>query len=135
MRNRLVRGVKMRKLLLVGLLALILFIIGCAGGSAPEDVSGNLEDGVRVIQMRAFQFGFDPNPVIVNEGDKVKLVVTSTDVTHGISISEFGVKVQLFPGRPSIMDFTADKSGNYIFYCSVPCGAGHRSMRGRFIVR
>ena len=125
----------MRKILLVGLLALILIVVGCAGGGSAADVSGNLENGVRVIQMKAFQFGFDPNPVVVIEGDKVKLVVTSTDVTHGFSIAEFGVNVQLFPGRPSIIDFTADKSGTYIFYCSVPCGAGHRSMRGRLIVK
>ena len=125
----------MKKILLVGLLALILIVTGCVRGSSVEDVSGNLENGVRVIQMRAFQFGFDPNPVIVNEGEQVKLVVTSTDVTHGISIAEFGVNVQLFPGRPSIIDFTADKTGTFIFYCSVPCGAGHRSMRGRLIVK
>ena len=125
----------MNKIFLVGLLALVLVVAGCAGGGASADASGNLENGVRVIQMRAFQFGFDPNPVIVNEGEQVKLVVTSTDVTHGLSISEFGVNVQLFPGRPSIIDFTADKSGTFIFYCSVPCGAGHTSMRGRLIVK
>ena len=85
--------------------------------------------------MKAFQFGFDPNPVVVNEGEQVKLVVTSTDVTHGLSIAEFGVNARLIPGRPSIIDFTADKSGTFIFYCSVPCGAGHRSMRGRLIVK
>ena len=125
----------MRKILLVGLLALILIVTGCAKGGAAADVSGNLENGVRVIQMKAFQFGFDPNPVVVNEGEKVKLVVTSTDVTHGFSIAEFGVNVQLFPGRPTIIDFTADKSGTFIFYCSVPCGSGHSSMRGRLIVK
>jgi len=125
----------MKKILLVGLLALVLVVAGCARGGAAAEVSGTLENGVRVIQMRAFQFNFDPNPVIVNEGEKIKLVVTSTDVTHGISIAEFGVNVKLFPGRPSIIDFTADKSGTFIFYCSVPCGAGHRSMRGRLIVK
>ena len=116
-------------------MALVLIVAGCAGGSSVTEVSGNLENGVRVVQMKAFQFGFDPNPVVVVKGDKVKLVVTSTDVTHGFSISEFGVNVQLFPGRPSIIDFTADKSGTFIFYCSVPCGAGHTSMRGRLIVK
>ncbi|MCH8067216.1 MAG: cupredoxin domain-containing protein [Nanoarchaeota archaeon] len=125
----------MKKIFLVGLLALVLVVAGCAGGSSVTEVSGNLENGVRVVQMKAFQFGFDPNPVVVVKGDKVKLVVTSTDVTHGFSIAEFGVNVQLFPGRPSIIDFTADKSGTFIFYCSVPCGAGHRSMRGRLIVK
>ena len=124
----------MIKIFLVGLLALVLIVAGCARAST-ADVSGNLENGVRVIQMRAFQFGFDPNPIIVNEGERVKLIVTSTDVTHGLSISEFGVNVKLFPGRPSIIDFTADKSGTFIFYCSVPCGSGHRSMRGRLIVK
>ena len=125
----------MNKIFLVGLLALVLVVAGCARGGASADVSGNLENGVRVIQMRAFQFNFDPNPVVVNEGEQVKLVVTSTDVTHGFSISEFGVNVKLFPGRPSIIDFTADKSGTFIFYCSVPCGSGHTSMRGRLIVK
>ena len=125
----------MSKILLVGLLALVLILVGCVRGGSDTEVSGNLDNGVRVIQMKAFQFGFDPNPVIVNEGEKVKLVVTSTDVTHGFSIAEFGVNVKLFPGRPSIIDFTADKSGTYTFYCSVPCGSGHRSMRGRLIVK
>ena len=128
-------GLYMKQILLVCLLVFVLIIAGCARGSSVEDVSGNLENGVRVVQMRAFQFGFDPNPVIVNEGEHVKLVVTSTDVTHGFSIAEFGVNVQLLPGRPSIIDFTADKTGTFIFYCSVPCGAGHRSMRGRLIVK
>ena len=125
----------MKKIFLVGLLSLVLIVAGCARGGATGDVSGKLENGVRVIQMKAFQFGFDPNPVVVNEGEKVKLVVTSTDVTHGFSIAEFGVNVQLFPGRPTIIDFTADKSGTFIFYCSVPCGSGHSSMRGRLIVK
>jgi len=125
----------MSKILSVGLLVLVLVIAGCARGSSTAEVSGNLENGVRVVQMSAFRFGFDPNPVIVNEGDQVKLVVSSTDVTHGFSIAEFGVNVQLFPGRPSIIDFTADRSGTFIFYCSVPCGAGHSSMRGRLIVK
>ena len=125
----------MKKIFLVGLLALVLVVAGCTRGGSVTEVSGNLENGVRVIQMRAFQFGFDPNPVIVNEGEKVKLVVTSTDVTHGFSISEFGVNVRLFPGRPSIIDFTADKSGTYTFYCNVPCGSGHSAMRGRLIVK
>jgi len=125
----------MRKILLVGLLVLVLVIAGCARGGPSTDISGKLENGVRVIQMRAFQFGFDPNPVIVNEGDKVKLVVTSTDVTHGIAIPEFGVNVQLFPCRLTIVDFTADKTGTFPFICSVSCGAGHTSMRGRLIVQ
>jgi len=125
----------MKRILLVGLLVLVFIVAGCAGGGSVAEVSGNLENGVRVIQMKAFQFGFDPNPVVVVKGDKVKLVVTSTDVIHGISIAEFGVDVRLIPGRPSIIDFTADQSGTYTFFCSVPCGSGHSTMRGRLIVR
>jgi len=125
----------MRKILLVGLLTLVLVIAGCARGGSTSDASGNLENGVRVIQMKAFQFGFDPNPIIVNHGEKVKLVVTSTDVGHGIAIAEYGLNVQLFPGRPSIIEFSADKVGTFPFYCSVSCGSGHRSMRGSLIVK
>jgi len=134
----------MKKIFLIGLLALVLFIFGCTkstitggyvGGGTPVGVSGNLENDVRVVNVKAFQFNFDPNPIIVNKGERVKLIVTSQDVIHGIAIPDFGINARLLPGRPTVVDFAADKAGNFPFACSVSCGAGHTSMRGSLIVR
>ena len=133
----------MRKLFLMGLLVLVLIVAGCTGGDSNKvvgqgssvDVSGNLENGVRVITAKAFRFDFDPNPIIVNQGERVKIIMTSTDVTHGIAIPDFGINVRLLPRRPTVIDFTADRAGSFPFACSVSCGAGHTSMRGTLIVK
>ena len=86
------------------------------------------------IDMTAKQWEFTPATITVNEGDKVKLNIQSVDVTHGFSLSEFGVSERLTPGKTTIVEFTADKVGEYIFFCTVPCGRGHSGMRGKLVV-
>ena len=85
---------------------------------------------VTEITMEAKQFDFVPSEINVKEGDRVRLIITSTDVEHGISIPEFGVNEILPPGKEVTIEFTADKKGDYPFVCSVYCGSGHQHMRG-----
>ena len=96
---------------------------------APAQTSGVVE-----IDMTARQWDFSPATITVNEGDKVKLNIKSVDVTHGFSLSEFGVSERLTPGKTTTVEFTADKKGEYTFFCSVPCGRGHGGMRGNLVV-
>ena len=60
--------------------------------------------------------------------------IENVDVTHGFSIFEFGVNEQLTPGKTTTVEFTADLVGEYVFFCTVPCGRGHSGMRGKLIV-
>jgi cytochrome c oxidase subunit 2 len=60
--------------------------------------------------------------------------VTSVDVDHGIKIAQFGVSEALTPGSTSRIEFVADKTGSFSFFCNVSCGAGHSSMAGTLIV-
>ncbi|MCM8779365.1 MAG: cupredoxin domain-containing protein [Candidatus Omnitrophica bacterium] len=97
--------------------------------------SGELKDGVREVEVKAFQYGFSPDPIIVNKGEKIRLKVTSTDVTHGILIPEYKINVTLPPGETKVVEFLADKEGEFMLHCSVYCGIGHGRMHGRLIVR
>ncbi len=90
---------------------------------------------VKEFSITAKRFEFNPNIITVNEGDKVKLMITSIDVTHGFAIDEYGVNVRLNPSQEEVVEFIADKSGEFIFYCSVPCGSGHSRMSGKLIVK
>ncbi len=92
-------------------------------------------EAVREITMEAKKFEFVPSEITVNQGETVKLTVTSTDVNHGFAISEYGIREKLEPGVPVIIEFVADKAGEFNFFCSVPCGMGHGRMRGTLIVR
>jgi len=77
-------------------------------------------------------------PVIeVNKGDRVVLKLRSADVTHGFSLKAYGIYVAqgIQPGKTVYAAFTADKSGRFIFMCTVFCGDIHQHMEGTLIVK
>lgn len=94
--------------------------------SAPE---------LKEFTIIAKQFEFIPETITVNQGDQVKLTVTSIDVTHGFLISEYGINERLEPGKTITVEFIADKKGEFSMVCNIVCGSGHRSMRGKLIVK
>jgi len=130
---------KTRKIFLGSWLVLVLILAGCGGGSTADvaslEPSGKLEDGVRVITATAFKYNFDPNPIVVNQGEKVRIIMTSTDVPHGFLLPDYNINVPLSPGRPTTIEFVADKQGTFKFLCSVLCGSGHGGMKGKLVVK
>ncbi len=97
--------------------------------------SGRLENGVRVIELKASQYKFAPDPIVVKKGEKVRVIASSTDVTHGISIPEFKLNLTIPAGKESTAEFSADKEGTFTAYCSVYCGTGHGKMQGKLMVK
>ena len=118
-------GNKVKKILLLILLGAFL-LSSCA--------KQNSED-FKEFKMTAKQFQFDPATIEVNKGDRVRLIVTSVDVPHGIGIPEYDINERLDPGKPVTIEFTADKQGTFTAYCSVFCGSGHSNMKGKIIVK
>ncbi len=98
-------------------------------------LSGKLKQGVREIQVEAFRYGFKPTPIVVQQGNKVRLLVKSVDSNHGMLISEFRINEVLRKGETKIIEFTADRKGMFEMRCSVYCGPGHAKMSGQLIVR
>ncbi len=88
----------------------------------------------RIIYLKARQFSFSPDTIRVKQGDRVKIIAESLDVTHGFAVPELNINSAIEPGRKTIIKFTADKKGKYGFVCSVYCGLGHSRMRGELIV-
>ncbi len=85
--------------------------------------------------MTAKQWEFNPSMIGVNKGDKVRLKITSTDVTHSFSLPDFNVNLNLEPDQTKIAEFVADKIGTFTFACSVFCGDGHTKMKGTLVVK
>ena len=133
-------------------LVLAVFLISACSRQSPEsyvgqgstlpsenNVASNIttaQNGeVKEFRMTAKQFAFEPSTIEVNKGDKVRLIVTSVDVPHGIAITEYGINKRLDPGQPVTIEFIADKQGTFTAFCSVVCGSGHKGMKGKIIVR
>jgi len=79
--------------------------------------------------VKAFKFGYSPDVIEVNKGDKVKIIVENTDALHGMRIPDLGIKGN------EVLEFTADKQGEFIWSCNNMCGEGHREMQGKLIVK
>lgn len=94
-----------------------------------EELSGELEDGVRVVKVEAFRYGFTPDPVVVKEGDYVRLEITTKDVKHGIGIKEYKINAAIPPEETTIVEFLANKTGEFKVKCTVFCGFGHGRMK------
>lgn len=131
--------------------ALLLFVIaGCTKSAEikttttqnaiTETVSGASENKqssqeVKEFKLTAKQFEFLPDRIEVNKGDKVRLLITSIDVEHGISIPEYDIIEKLPKNKEVQIDFVADKQGTFRFFCSVFCGHGHGDMNGELVVK
>jgi|SRR3989344_2825243 len=82
----------------------------------------------------ASQFKFEPNKIEVNKGDKVKITSYSNDVPHGLALPEFEVYLYLEKNAPKTIEFIADKSGKFQYFCNTFCGDAHSSMKGELVV-
>lgn len=86
------------------------------------------EEAPQKIEITAKRFEFDPGEITVKKGQPVVLILKSADVAHGIRIRELNVEVKAGKGGTAEVQFTPDKTGEFVGHCSVFCGSGHGSM-------
>lgn len=115
------------KLLLALLAPFLAFVLaGCMAGDAPPE-------DARVIDIEMSRYQFAPGtdaPVNISKGETVILRLTSTDVTHGFKILEYGIDVEVPPGQTIDVELRATKEGDFLIFCTVFCGAGHPEHKG-----
>lgn len=108
--------------------------VATAPGSERVERDG---DGVHVY-MTARRSTFTPDVIRVREGERVFMHVTNIetarDATHGFAIPAYNLQASLDPGEVATLEFTADRSGPFAFYCTEFCSALHLEMQGWLLV-
>lgn len=139
-------GVNKYKIILI-----VLAVIIAGGLVYKQFLRPKSRDAVTTGQVKTFtiisqkdKWNFVPENIEVERGDKVMLTIINEDsYDHGIAIDAFGVS-QRMPANSTIkLDFVVTQSGEFPFYCSVPCGEGevdgakrtHFDMIGRIRVK
>jgi len=61
-------------------------------------------------------------------GERVHLIINSTDVLHSFWVPAFGIKQDAVPGRATQVYLTATVVGTYPGLCAELCGLGHTDM-------
>ena len=116
-----------------------LVIIGCTPGnpgqqgSSQTSVSPSTPVSVmeaRKIDVTAESFAFAPNVIKAKKGEKVVVHLTGKTGLHGFAIPDLGVNVPIAAGQVVDVALPTDKVGTFTLLCSIPCGSGHREMKG-----
>ncbi|MDP2692382.1 MAG: hypothetical protein Q8O88_01925 [bacterium] len=95
----------------------------------PTDVG---EPVIRNVYIKSYSKleGFSSKPAFstkgftVHKGDVIRLSVDVTLGSHNFNIDEYDIHEETPTGEITVIEFVADKTGDFVFYCSKP---GHRS--------
>ncbi|MGA0597996.1 cytochrome c oxidase subunit II [Enterovirga sp. CN4-39] len=68
------------------------------------------------------------NEIQVPVGRPVRLVLEAADVIHSLWIPSFAGKMDMIPGRRTLMQFTPERPGIYRGVCAEFCGEQHARM-------
>lgn len=85
----------------------------------------------RTIEIRVTEKGFEPDRVVAQLGERIKLVVTrTTDATcaREVILDEFLILDPLPLGKPFTTTFTTGRAGDFTYHCA------HGTVRGTFTV-
>lgn len=82
------------------------------------------------VAMTAENMKFTPNIIEAKMGDKVRITITAKDVQHTFTLPIFGINKDIPAGQTVVIEFLADKQGEFTFYCNIQ---GHtlKGMTGR----
>lgn len=93
------------------------------------------------VYVTSYSFGWDfeykngvrsANTLYVPVNTPVKLIMRSreNDVIHSFFVPQFRLKQDVMPNRYTYAWFEAKRPGDYVFFCTEYCGAGHSTMNG-----
>lgn len=142
----------MRKFLsLFAFLALSLALAACSGGEKEaenqEETNTNSSETVstdevyiekeveptgKVVELviTAKNFEFIQEEVEIRAGDTVRITLENEAGYHGVGIDGYDLEVK----EGEVLEFVANKKGEFEIFCSIPCGHGHDNMTGKIVI-
>ncbi|SFN43216.1 nitrosocyanin [Nitrosospira briensis] len=77
-------------------------------------------EGVTVKNIRAFNVLNEPETLVVEKGDSVKITINNkSPISEGFSIDEYGIKEVIKAGETKTITFKADKVGAFVIWCQL----------------
>ena len=116
--------------ILIGIILAVKFLPTAQAPANENEIGGTGEvkkfntDSFFVMENGKPHPQFSLKEITVKKGDKVKINVNAINGTHNFNLDEFNIHSETPTGKVTAVEFTADKVGEFIYYCSMP---GHRA--------
>ena len=107
---------------------LLILLVGVLATTAFSTQTALAQDPPQRIVLLAKRFNYTPGEITLKKGQPVILVLKSQDVAHGLRLRDFNINIKVKAGGVKEVQFTPEKTGDFIGHCSVFCGSGHGSM-------
>lgn len=131
------------------ILILTLLVFGCSKQTTLtddtqeteiEDVNTGANEVITPGDVKEFtidgsSYRFSPNILSVNKGDIVRINFANSEGKHDLKIDGYNIGTKVIDGGQSdVLEFTADKTGEFEYYCSI---GEHRQMGmvGKIVVK
>ena len=98
------------------------------GVAAAADTDG------REIAIVAQRYRYTPREVTARRGERIILAFEALDFVHGFHLPDFGLRMDLLPGRTTRIPLQPMAAGRFTFLCDNFCGEGHEEMNGTLVV-
>ena len=134
---------KIKNSLVIPALMVISFIPFLASASSTKisttnnkvtQTSKTTKSNIVAVSIVASDFAFTPSVINAKQGDTIKLTLTGADAKHSFYLPAFKVNTIVNPGQTKTVSFKVNKKGSFTFTCHIPCGSGHKDMKGTVIV-
>jgi|GEM_PF-1113411 len=91
-------------------------------GTSPESMMSSVKefslDSFMKMEGETRVAGFSVKEIAVKKGDKVRIAINNISGVHDFKIDEFKISADTPEGKTTIVEFTADKVGEFKYYCS-----------------
>ena len=88
---------------------------------------------LRQFSLKVQGGSYNPNQIIVNQGDTVNINLTAVDANYGFTQPDYGLNAVVKQGQTRMIGFQALQPGKFTFYCS-SCGGPAKGPVGYIIV-
>jgi cytochrome c oxidase subunit 2 len=116
------------------ILGYFFFILALPLASMAVSAGHVSEHQVREIDITARNYAYDPERIVVKQGEHIILKVRTVDVGHGFYLDGYAIDEEVLPDEEVIIEFLAEKEGKFAIRCSVTCGPFHPYMKAELIV-
>lgn len=133
----------MQKKQITEIVALLLVILATAGTIAGaliyEDMLNKERKTIELTAQAPERGNWNLPEINLVQGEPVRIKIRNIDtVSHGFAIPELGISLsgagEIKPGQVATIDFTPQKTGNFMYTCTTWCSPRHMKMTGRIII-